>query len=53
MHFASHGRPYQLPPKPQELTPAKLADLLGGLPEGREDVYFTNEGGWQIKPSEN
>lgn len=53
VHFASHGRPYQLPPKPQELTPAKLADLLGGSAEERKSVQFTNEGGWQIKPSEN
>ncbi len=53
MHFARHGRPYQLPPKPQELTTAKLADLLGGLRDGQDEVYFTNEGGWQVKPSEN
>ncbi len=53
MHFASHGQAYQLPPKAQELTPAKLADLLGGSQERPQDVHFTNEGGWQIKPSPN
>ena len=53
VHFASHGSPYQLPPKPQELTPAKLVDLLGGPQDGPDDVRFTGEGGWHIKPSED
>jgi hypothetical protein len=53
MHFASHGSSYQLPPKPQELTPGTLMDLLGGPSKEQEGVHFTNEGGWQIKPSEN
>jgi hypothetical protein len=46
-YLAQNGRPYQLPPKPEELTPADLAELLGGAPTGGDAVQFTGEGGWR------
>lgn len=52
-HFAQSGCEYQLPPKPQELTTAGLADLLGGPGEGGPGVRFDSEGGWHTEPSEN
>lgn len=45
LHFAAHGRRYQLPPEAEPLTPAALAELLGGPVEGPR-VHFTSEGGW-------
>ena len=47
VHFARFGCDYQLPPKPQETTPADLVRLLGGLDEAEAPVRFTSEGGWQ------
>jgi hypothetical protein len=53
LHFASHGCQYQLPAKPQEMTPSALADLLGGGGGTPPSVRFTSEGGWQTPPSDN
>jgi hypothetical protein len=52
-HFACFGREYQLPPAPQETTPADLAKLLGGPSPEAPPVSFTSEGGWQTPPSKN
>jgi hypothetical protein len=46
-HFARFGSHYELPPKPQETTPADLARLLGGPNKSDAQVRFTSEGGWQ------
>jgi hypothetical protein len=47
-HFACSGdRKYELPPKPEEVTPARLADLLGGPDAGGPAVSFDGEGGWR------
>ena len=47
LHFASVGCKYQLPPKPQEISPAELTNLLGGaVPQSA--VRFDSEGGWQM-----
>jgi hypothetical protein len=52
--FALFGCKYQLPPKPREMTPADLAQSLGGTgPEGKPLPFFTSEGGWQTPPSDN
>lgn len=55
--LAAHGPhflgKFQLPPEPQELTPAKLIDLLGGPGGDAAPVRFTSEGGWRASPSEN
>jgi len=50
-HFAQFGRPYQLPPEPQEMTPADLANLLGGSSEAGVPPRFDSEGGWRSAPS--
>jgi hypothetical protein len=47
VHFARFGSNYELPPKPQETTPADLVRLLGGQRENDTRVRFTSEGGWQ------
>src|SRR5437868_5792307 len=52
VHFARFGCKYQLPPKPQETTPADLMRSLGGQVDGEGRIRFTNEGGWQIAPVE-
>jgi hypothetical protein len=53
VHFARFGCKYQLPPKPQETTPADLARALGGPIDAEARVRFTDEGGWQVVPPEN
>jgi hypothetical protein len=54
MHFARFGCKYQLPPRPQEMTPADLAQSLGGPgPQGQPAPFFTSEGGWQTPLSDN
>ena len=53
LHFASHGSSYELPSKPQEVTAARLADLLGGNAATDPSVRFNAEGGWQNEASEN
>jgi hypothetical protein len=50
--FALFGCKYQLPAKPQELTPADLVHQLGG-PGSKPGLYFTSEGGWRLRSSEN
>jgi hypothetical protein len=52
-HFAHFGCKYQLPAKPEAVTPATLADSLGGPGPGRAPVRFDGEGGWQASPSDN
>jgi hypothetical protein len=52
-HFAHFGCKYQLPPKPQETTPADLVRSLGGRIDEEARVRFTTEGGWQAEPQEN
>lgn len=52
-HFASFGCPYQLPPKPQETTPADLVRALGGPNDQGLRVRFTSEGGWQVESPKN
>jgi hypothetical protein len=48
IHFARFGRPYKLPEKPEVLTPADLADQLGGpIACGGYPLQFDNEGGWR------
>lgn len=47
VHFARFGCHYQLPPKPQETTPADLVRALGGPADPETCIRFTNEGGWQ------
>jgi hypothetical protein len=46
-HFARFGCKYQLPPKPQETTPADLVRSLGGQTDKDVHAQFTSEGGWQ------
>jgi hypothetical protein len=49
-HYRSQfGGKYELPSKPQELTPADLVNLIGEAGEGAPPVRFDGEGGWQIK----
>jgi hypothetical protein len=52
-HFARFGCAYQLPPKPQETTPADLVRLLGGPADQTAHIRFTTEGGWQSAPLED
>jgi hypothetical protein len=53
-HFARFGRKYELPPRPEEMTPADLASLLGGAPPAKgPPLAFNSEGGWRGEPSEN
>jgi hypothetical protein len=52
-HFARFGCDYELPPKPQETTPADLVRLLGGPAAEDARVRFTSEGGWQSAPPES
>jgi hypothetical protein len=47
------GAKYQLPPKPQELTPADLVNLIGKAGEGTSAVRFDGEGGWQLESLED
>jgi len=49
LHFARFGCKYELPAKPQEITPADLAQQLGGLGGNRPGVRFDNEGGWRAE----
>ncbi len=49
-YFASNGGDYELPPKPQELTPTDLAGALGGAAKGFPAARFDSEGGWQADP---
>jgi hypothetical protein len=52
--FARFGCSYQLPPKPQEMSPDDLAKSLGGSgPVSKPAPFFTSEGGWRVPPSEN
>jgi hypothetical protein len=51
-HFARFGCKYELPPKPQETTPADLVQQLGGSLEDGEDIRFDTEGGWHAQPVE-
>jgi hypothetical protein len=53
VHFARFGCKYQLPPKPQETTPAELLRALGGPIDEATPIRFTGEGGWQAEPPEN
>jgi hypothetical protein len=54
LHFARFGCAYRLPEQAQELTPADLANQLGGSPpSGGTSFRFDNEGGWKSRPSEN
>jgi hypothetical protein len=46
-HFARFGCKYELPPEPQEITPADLAIQLGGMAAAGSTVRFDREGGWQ------
>jgi hypothetical protein len=52
VHFARFGCNYQLPPKPQETTPADLVRLLGGPAAEEARIRFTSEGGWKIAQPE-
>ena len=53
-HFARFGCSYQLPPEPEEISPADLAKSLGGSgSENKPAPFFTSEGGWKMPPSEN
>lgn len=52
-YFARSGRLYELPSRPQDMTPATLAKLLGGLADTGSAVDFDSEGGWRNRPSEN
>jgi hypothetical protein len=52
-HFNCPGFKYQLPSKPQEVTPAALRALLGSPGEGDLPVRFDGEGGWQTGHSAN
>jgi hypothetical protein len=45
LQFARFGCKYELPPEPQDMTPADLADQLGG--PAPVNVRFDPEGGWQ------
>jgi hypothetical protein len=45
--LSAQGGRYELPPKPQELTPAELAKLIGGYPGDGASVRFDGEGGCQ------
>jgi hypothetical protein len=48
-HRAMFGTKYQLPPEPQELSPADLVSLIGKAGEGQRSVRFDGEGGWQME----
>jgi hypothetical protein len=50
---ARNGGKYQLPDKPEELTPADLVGLLHRPGEPKPAVQFDTEGGWQTPSSEN
>jgi hypothetical protein len=50
-HSPQFGVKYELPPKPHDVTPAALRDLLGGPGEGDLPVRFDAEGGWRTGPS--
>lgn len=52
-HFAFFGCPYQLPERPQETTPAALAQLLGESASPGATIRFDGEGGWRVRPSAN
>jgi hypothetical protein len=45
LQFARFGCKYELPPEPKEITPADLADQLGG--PAAATARFDPEGGWQ------
>jgi hypothetical protein len=44
--LAAQGGKYELPSKPEEMTPAELAKLIGGAPGDGASVQFDGEGGW-------
>jgi sugar/nucleoside kinase (ribokinase family) len=46
-HFARFGCNYELPPKPLELSPAELANLLDAAGKHGDPVQFDSEGGWR------
>jgi hypothetical protein len=48
-HRAQFGVKYQLPAKPQELSPSELVNLIGNAGERLFPVRFDGEGGWQVK----
>ena len=48
--YARSGGKYQLPEKPQELTTAELAELLGDADAGDRSIQFDSEGRWRAKP---
>jgi hypothetical protein len=52
-HFARHGKHFQPPGPVQEMTPAELAQHLGGGDPPKHSVHFTTEGGWRHRPSGN
>src|SRR5207244_4823842 len=51
VHFARFGCPYQLPPKPQETTPADLTRLLGGPAEDEARIRFTDRKSTRLNSS--
>jgi hypothetical protein len=44
------GGTYRLPEKPQELTTAELAELLGDTDVGDRSIQFDSEGRWRTEP---
>ena len=52
-HFAFFGCAYQLPERPQETTPAALAQQLGESLTPGSKIRFDGEGGWRVRPSVN
>ena len=52
MHFARHGRPYELPARPQQVSSTDVAAWLGPTEPGRR-VRFDGEGRWSSDASPN
>jgi hypothetical protein len=50
--LAGPGGKYQLPEKAEEISPADLADLLGGPSAGDPPVRFDGEGRWRAPGSQ-
>jgi hypothetical protein len=48
--YARSGGTYRLPEKPQELTTAELAELLGDADVGDRSIQFDSEGRWRSEP---
>jgi hypothetical protein len=52
--FARHGSDYQLPEKPEELTPGELLSLLSDSDVEPPPAEFDGEGGWHVpSPDKN